>query len=476
MSDVFYLNVPRIRMPRGASSEVPRAAALRLQEALPQVTRVATPDGGWGVLPMAVGIVAVGCVLSAAVRFWQYQRRCGSALTPGGVCVPWMGRGQQLQRRRLPLWRHRRLVQSADMGGNPAAPKEAVGPGREKAPQPAVGHSPGASRIGGDDGDNRDGVELPRSAHYAEMADAHCDALASSSQDSSLIFITTTGEQYKRVSQLGRGGFGSVYKCFNLTTGEVVVVKEVRLAEHSDKNSNSSSAEELRCEFELLSRVTHPHIIRVIGYHVGRRHARLFLEWAAGGSLMDVVKGVGASFASGVPEDLVHSYVRQMLEALQCLHEHGIIHRDIKPQNMLIDHAGRLRVTDFGLSRLIGEGASAVETTVAGTPRYMAPETISGARFSCGSDLWALGAVMSELFTGRPPWSHLETHQLPALLYRIANHPEEHPVIPAHISAEAKDFMAQCFRPEPADRGTAASLLQHPFLTRERRGQRTAGE
>ncbi|ESL05865.1 protein kinase [Trypanosoma rangeli SC58] len=425
---------------------------------------------------MTVGVVAVGCVLSAAVRFWLYRRRCESALTPGGVCVSWMGRGQRLQRRRPPPWRHRRLVQRTGRGGDPASPKEAVGPGTEKALLPAVGHPPEASQVGSDDGDNRDEVELSRSSHCAEVAEARYDAPSSSSQDSSLVFITTTGEQYKRVSQLGRGGFGSVYKCFNLTTGEVVVVKEVRLAEHGDNSSGSSSAEELRCEFELLSRVTHPHIIRVIGYHVGRRHARLFLEWAAGGSLMDVVKGVGASFASGVPEDLVHSYVRQMLEALQCLHEHGIIHRDIKPQNMLIDHSGRLRVTDFGLSRLIGEGVSAVETTVAGTPRYMAPETISGARFSCGSDLWAMGAVMSELFTGRPPWSHLETHQLPALLYHIANHPEEHPIIPAHISAEAKDFMAQCFRPEPADRGTAASLLQHPFLTRGRRGQRTAGE
>ncbi|RNF18726.1 protein kinase [Trypanosoma conorhini] len=106
----------------------------------------------------------------------------------------------------------------------------------------------------------------------------------------------------------------------------------------------------------------------------------------------------------------------------------------------------------------------------------MAPESIRDGRFSCGSDLWALGAVASELFTGRPPWSHLEAHQLPALLYRIANHPEEHPVIPAHASAAAQDFMARCFRPEPGDRGTAASLLRHPFLTLERRGRQTAGE
>ncbi|KEG10437.1 kinase [Trypanosoma grayi] len=275
------------------------------------------------------------------------------------------------------------------------------------------------------------------------------------------------GERYQRVSRLGRGGFGTVYKCINLETGQLVAVKEVRLAAEPDGNS----AEELRSEFELLSRVEHPNIIRLLGHRVGRRHARLFLEWAAGGSLYDMMKHIGA-LSSGLQEDLVRSYVQQILAALQCLHEHGIIHRDLKPQNVLVDHAGVLRVTDFGLSRLLSDEASVIETVIAGTPRYMAPETIRAGRFSCGSDLWAVGATMSELLTGRTPWSHLQpphVQQMPSLLHHISNHPDEHPVIPEHISDAAKEFMMQCFRPEPRERGTAASLLQHTFLKREKK-------
>ncbi|EKF30505.1 kinase, putative [Trypanosoma cruzi marinkellei] len=383
-------------------------------------------------------------------------------------CVGWWVRvargGGKQQLRRRPR-RGFSFVHNAKRDDTPLSQKEPVRSSTDESIPSPIAHLPEANDGCCYDDNGRNGQEWHSLDKQGEAADGDFDT-RTSSLNSSPVFVTTTGERYKRVSQLGRGGFGRVYKCFNLNTGQVVAVKEVPLEESSDVNR----AEELRSEFELLSRVSHPNIIRVIGYHVGKQHARLFLEWAAGGSLCDVMKAIDRSFASGLQEDLVQSYVRQMLEALQCLHEHGIIHRDLKPQNLLIDHAGRLRVTDFGLSRLVAEGASAVETVVAGTPRYLAPEAISAGRFSCGSDLWAVGATMSELFTGQPPWSHLENQYLPSLLYHIANSPEDHPVIPAHISEEAKAFMAQCFRSEPGDRGTAAILLQHPFLTRERSG------
>ncbi|EKG02059.1 kinase, putative [Trypanosoma cruzi] len=461
MSDVFYLNIPRGRVPRGASGAASAAPTVSLHDPLSRAVSPASSNARWGVVPMVVGVLSVGCALSLAVRLWQYRQQClSSIMSGGGRVLRGEGGKPQLRRRRR---RCSSLLHNARRDDTPLSQKEPVRLTKDESIPSPTAHLPEANDGCCDDDNRRNGLQWHSLDQHGEAGDEDFDT-RTSSLNSPLVFVTTTGERYKRVSQLGRGGCGLVYKCFNLNTGQVVAVKEVRLEESTD----GDRAEEMRSEFELLSRVSHPNIIRVIGCHVGKKHARLFLEWAAGGSLCDVMKAIDRSFASGLHEDLVQSYVRQILEALQCLHEHGIIHRDLKPQNLLVDHSGRLRVTDFGLSRLVAEGASAVETVVAGTPRYLAPEAISAGRFSCGSDLWAVGATMSELFTGRPPWSHLGVQQLPSLLYHIANNPEDHPVIPTHISEEAKEFMAQCFRPEPGDRGTAAILLQHPFLTRER--------
>ncbi|KAF8300303.1 putative STE/STE11 serine/threonine-protein kinase [Trypanosoma cruzi] len=462
MSDVFYLNIPRGRVPRGVSGAASAAPTVSLHDPLSRAVSPASSNARWGVVPMVVGVLSVGCAFSLAVRLWQYRQQCLSSIMSGGGRVL-RGEGGKPQLRRRPR-RCSSLLHNARRDDTPLSQKEPLRLTTDESIPSPTAHLPEANDGCFDDDNRTNGLEWHSLDHQGEAGDEDFDT-RTSSLNSPLMFVTTTGERYKRVSQLGRGGCGRVYKCFNLNTGQVVAVKEVRLEESTD----GDRAEELRSEFELLSRVSHPNIIRVIGCHVGKQHARLFLEWAAGGSLCDVMKAIDRSFASGLHEDLVQSYVRQILEALQCLHENGIIHRDLKPQNLLIDHAGKLRVTDFGLSRLVAEGASAVETVVAGTPRYLAPEAISAGRFSCGSDLWAVGATMSELFTGRPPWSHLGVQQLPSLLYHIANNPEDHPVIPAHISEEAKEFMAQCFRPEPGDRGTAAILLQHPFLTGERR-------
>jgi serine/threonine protein kinase len=222
--------------------------------------------------------------------------------------------------------------------------------------------------------------------------------------------------------------------------------------------------EDLRTEFELLQGLQHENIVRLISFEIGRRHARLYLEWAAGGSLADSIRRYPVT-----DEALLRRYMTWVLSGLRYLHDRGIIHRDVKPKNILIDHKGVLKLTDFGLSRHLESMRE--KTRTAGTPVYMAPECTQG-RFGPGSDIWAVGATMSELITRQLPWSHIDPHILSSplsLLYYIGSlqgQPGHHPCIPPGISEEAQEFMKKCFAQNPAERGTCAELLEHPWIRR----------
>jgi serine/threonine protein kinase len=257
---------------------------------------------------------------------------------------------------------------------------------------------------------------------------------------------------FLKLEELGRGAFGVVYKGRHNHTGELVAIKEMAVAD----------SEELRAEFTLSVGLTHENVVRVIHYEVGRHHARLYLEWVAGGSLADAMK------VFPVEERLARSYIRQILAGLGFLHEHNILHRDIKPKNILVDHRGVLKLTDFGLSRHLDSIHD--RTRAAGTPVYMAPECVRG-QFTIGSDIWAVGATLSEMLLRELPWSHIDPliQKNPmALLYHIGQfqgHRGHHPTIPKNVSTECQNFLEICFAADPKDRQSCRALLQHPWFS-----------
>ena len=263
---------------------------------------------------------------------------------------------------------------------------------------------------------------------------------------------TVVGGRYRKGRRIGKGAFGEVFQGMDNETGEVVAIKEM----------SSDAAEELRMEFTLVQGLSHPNVVDIKGFEVQGKKARLYLEWLANGSLSDVQQKFGQ-----IPEQRLKNYTKQMLLGLQFLHSKNILHRDIKPKNILVDHRGILKLTDFGLSRHLN--SINPTTRPCGTPVYMAPETIKG-QFGVGSDLWAIGATICELATGQLPWSHLDPTQIDnnyALMFHIGNLAGQrghHPLIPSHLSQEGKDFLLTCFAPHPADRGTCDSLLQHPWI------------
>ena len=261
--------------------------------------------------------------------------------------------------------------------------------------------------------------------------------------------------RFEKLKEIGKGAFGTVYIGRNTKTGELIAIKEMAVEDCA----------ELEIEYRLLEGVGgHPNVVEVIGYEVGKRHARLFLEWVAGGSLADVLKMRRIS-----EEGLLANYMRQLLSGLQFLHENNLLHRDIKPRNILVTHKGDLKLTDFGLSRHMASMGQ--QTRCCGTPVYMSRECMDG-RFSVGSDIWAVGATMSEMITGRLPWSHIDpvifNNQMALMLHiaKFKGDVNHHPVVPpaGTISDECRSFMLTCFAPNAADRGTCAELLNHPFL------------
>ena len=165
----------------------------------------------------------------------------------------------------------------------------------------------------------------------------------------------------------------------------------------------------------------------------------------------------------------------QMLEGLGYLHEAGVVHRDIKPDNILLNDNGLIKFVDFGAAKVIArQGKTLVgdpskggaQKSMTGTPMYMSPEVIKGGT-NAGArhgavDIWSLGCVILEMATGRPPWSSLDNEW--AIMYNIAQgNPPQLPT-PDQLSPEGLDFLNKCFERDPVKRFSAAELLCHEWI------------
>ncbi|KNE58794.1 STE/STE11/SSK2 protein kinase [Allomyces macrogynus ATCC 38327] len=214
-------------------------------------------------------------------------------------------------------------------------------------------------------------------------------------------------------------------------------------------------------EMRVMEQLSHPNVVQYYGIEVHRDKVYLFMEYVSNGTLSSLVDG------SGLDEAVVQHIMYQILYGLQYLHSKKIVHRDIKPDNILMDQNGNVKLVDFGAAKILSNqktltaGQSAM--SLIGTPNYLAPEVIVGkisSRIGC-QDVYAVGCTMYELLIGRAPWSHLDNQW--AIIYHAAI---SAPPIPDNlkISPEGLDFLKQCLRVNPNIRPTADELLQHPFL------------
>ena len=253
-------------------------------------------------------------------------------------------------------------------------------------------------------------------------------------------------ENYHILELCGEGNFGRVHKARRKGTGRLVALKMIPNLGKSPKELKA-----LEQEITILSQLRHPNIIEMHTWFAAERELVVETELAEG-ELFEVLEDDGS-----LPEPEVRAIACQLVSALQYLHARNIVHRDMKPQNILIGANRRVKIADFGFARRATE--SMVMTSIKGTPLYMAPEVVQEKPYNHTADLWSLGVILFELFVGRPPFY---TDNIYTLLRHIVKDPVSYPDV---IQPQFQHFLNGLLQKEPAKRSGWPALSHHPFLT-----------
>jgi serine/threonine protein kinase len=256
---------------------------------------------------------------------------------------------------------------------------------------------------------------------------------------------TTLADRYRIVALLGKGGMGEVFRAEDLRLNQTVALKFLPVAMAEDEAARERFHQEVR----LAREISHPNVCRV--FDIGEAEGRLFLtmEYVDGEDLASLLRRIGQ-----FPQSKALDIARQMCAGLAAAHDHGVLHRDLKPGNIMLDGRGRVRVTDFGLAAL-AENLSGEEAS-AGTPAYMAPEQLAGTEVTARSDIYSLGLVLYEIFTGKKAF---EAATLPELIrMRERSTPSSISSIVKDIDPLVERVVLRCLEKDPAKR--PASALQ----------------
>ncbi len=201
----------------------------------------------------------------------------------------------------------------------------------------------------------------------------------------------TFNDRYRVTQPLSAGAMGAVYRAVDIESGDEVALKQ---------STNPLHDARFEAEARLLAMLQHPRIVRILDHFTASSGQYLVMDLVKGIDLGDLLKQRGSP---GLPVEQAVTYVRQACEGLQYVHDQQIIHRDVKPQNMILGEQGVVLV-DFGIARLLGDDDEVEEGTVGiGTPRYMAPEVFAGGRVSPRTDVFGIAATLWTLINGKPP-------------------------------------------------------------------------
>jgi len=317
-----------------------------------------------------------------------------------------------------------------------------------------------------DTSDNNLDNRLDNKPENLNLADTQCNLLENESEilseptaESQTTQLNSAGmAHFKIIDILGKGGMGAVYKAKDLALERFVAIKMISI-------SNAQQPLML-AEAKTISKLNHPNIVTV--YDIARDQDANFIvmEWVNGKSLNSVIPADGLSLHT------VIDYAKQMVAAIACAHQQHIIHRDIKPQNIMVDINGRIKILDFGIAGLINPEQPATDLAnqepsanqqplalpIMGTPQYMSPEQIQGATSDKRSDLFSLGIVLYEMLTGLKPFLGLNIKQITQAisLGKYTSLAELKPHLPAELIA----IVDKLLQKDPAQRYQTAQALE----------------
>ncbi|KAJ7890513.1 STE/STE20/PAKA protein kinase [Mycena olivaceomarginata] len=243
---------------------------------------------------------------------------------------------------------------------------------------------------------------------------------------------------YRSLVKIGQGASGGVYTAYQVGTNLSVAIKQMDLEKQPKKDLIIN-------EILVMRSSRHPNIVNYIDSFLHKNDLWVVMEYMEGGSLTDVIAAVS----------------RETCQGLQHLHRHGVIHRDIKSDNVLLSLIGDIKLTDFGFCAQISDPAHAKRTTMVGTPYWMAPEVVTRKEYGPKVDIWSLGIMAIEMIEGEPPY--LNQNPLKAL-YLIATNGTPTIANPESLSGVFSDYLAKTLEVDAEKRPNATELLKHPFF------------
>ncbi len=250
-------------------------------------------------------------------------------------------------------------------------------------------------------------------------------------------------ERYRIVGLLGKGGMGEVYRADDLKLSQAVALKF--LPDHL--TTDGAALARFHREVRIARQVSHQNVCRV--YDIGEVDGRHFLsmEFIKGEELSSLLRRIGR-----LPSDKATEISRQLCAGLSAAHNRGVLHRDLKPANVMIDENGNVRLTDFGIAGLLDEGSSG---EIAGTPAYMSPEQLAGKELTLKSDIYSLGLVIYEIYTGKKVF---DAPTLPQLL-NLRNSdttPTSPSVLVQNLDPLVERAILRCIEKDPEKRPASA--------------------
>ncbi|XP_051119248.1 probable serine/threonine protein kinase IREH1 [Andrographis paniculata] len=294
----------------------------------------------------------------------------------------------------------------------------------------------------------------------------------------------TSIDDFEIIKPISRGAFGRVFLARKRTTGDLFAIKVLKKADMIRKNA----VESILAERDILISVRNPFVVRFFYSFTCRENLYLVMEYLNGGDLYSLLRNLGC-----LDEDVARVYIAEVVLALEYLHSLRVVHRDLKPDNLLIAHDGHIKLTDFGLSKVglinstdlsgpaVG-GTSIMDEdepplsasehkqerrknrSAVGTPDYLAPEILLGTGHGFTADWWSVGVILFELIVGIPPFNAEHAQKI---FDNILNRKIPWPRVPDEMSLEAFDLIDRLLTEDPSQRlgaGGAPEVKQHPFF------------